>query len=671
MHITRRQFGVATALALSGLAAAPARVGWASDDTQPVADLGEPVHKTQDTGSALGPGPDGQPQAYFFVSGNTTSTGEFAVVDLRSQRTILDIRVPSGSGIARAMAVSPVDGTVYFGTSDTGDLYNYRPGDSQVTSLGVPVPGQVFWGLSIGSDGLVWGGTYPGGLVFSYDPATGQVHNYGQAIAGETYIEALEQVGGRIYVGSSPNAKLASLDPATGTFTQIDLPADHASTDIYKLNLRGTLLFVSTDRTYILDTTTGTWGDQLPGTGRGVSPVDPATGNTIYYKTSAGPVATYNLDTHAVQTLSWAPNAAPESWGWIDLADPNLPGPSVAFTYYTNGRTYAYNPATAHTYYLQPTLMGSGDQLTVIGSGPDGNIYCGAYLTPPGMGRWDPDKKAFELLADSGQVEGYGSFHGDLVYGRYPQGALYRYDLDKPWQQGTNPAPPVTIGNEQNRPQSFVDIGDQLAVSSVPETGRHGGAITLWNPDTNAFSVYRNVVTNQTPVSLVYRDGLIYGGTSINGGYGIDPITPEANLFVWDPVSHQTLFTAAPVSGATTVAGLAFDADGLLWGLAGSTLFVFNPANRKVIHKVTLFDDTDGSRYGNDHVLLFESGQLYGVTANRLFRYDHGNDKVTVLYDGVATKLGARCLATDRYGALYFNAASSHLYRYTPSEQEG
>jgi hypothetical protein len=293
-------------------------------------------------------------------------------------------------------------------------------------------------------------------------------------------------------------------------------------------------------------------------------------------------------------------------------------------------------------------------------------VYCGAYLTPPGMGRWDPDRGAFELLADSGQVEGFGSFDGDLVYGRYPQGALYRYDLDKPWSQGTNPKPPVQVtpDESQNRPQSFVDIGGQMAVSTVPETGRNGGTITLWNPDTNAVTSYPGIVKDQTPVSLVYRNGLVFGGTSIYGGYGIDPVTTDATLFIWDPVAHQTVFTVAPVPGATTIAGLVADSNGLLWGIADNHLFAFNMASRKVVRTAKLFDDTDGSRYGNDHMMLLAHGLLYGATCNRVFSYDRDRRKLTVIYDGVANGGGARCLVQDRYGAFYFNANSSHLYRY-------
>lgn len=659
----------ATAAALvlpMGLAAGGSAAARSASSADPVSDLGEPVHKIQDLSSAIGPGADGQPQGYYFVEGNPNTTGEFAVVDLRTGQTVLDVRIPSGTSSARAMDVSPVDGTVYFGTADTGDLYRYRPGATDVEHLGVPVPGEVFWELDVDSEGTVWGGTYPGGRVFSYAPATGEVHDYGQALDGETYVEALEQAGGAMYAGTSPHGKLARLDPASGTFTEVPFPDGHDATDVTELDLRGGLLFVTTDKLYVLDTATGSWVDQQADiTGRGVSPADPADPKTVYYHSATGPVVRYHLDTRATEQTAWAPtNAAPEAWGWIDLADPGMPGASLAFTYYNHGRTYAYNFTTAASYYREPTLMGSGDQIITMAAGPDGNIYSGAYLTPPGMGRWDPDKAAFELLADSGQVEGFGSFRGDLVYGRYPQGALYRYDLDQPWSQGTNPAPPATIGNEQNRPQSFAVLGGTVAVTSVPETGRHGGAVTLWDPATDQLDVHRNVVENQTPVSLAVRDGLLYGGTSINGGYGVDPVTPEGSLFVWDPSAAATVFRTAPVPGAANVSGLVFDADGLLWGLGDSTLFAFDPRTRRVTRTLRLFDDTDTSRYGNDRALLLDHGRLFGVTANRVFWVDPVTEQVQVLHDGSGSTGPVHNLAADRNGDLYFIARATHLYRY-------
>jgi streptogramin lyase len=579
---------------------------------------------------------------------------------------VLDVRIPSGKTSSRTMSVSPVDGAVYFATDNTADLYRYRPGTDQVEQLAKLSPNQRIWELAVGTDGTVWAGTYPGGRLISYDPEAKQVEDFGQAIAGEQYIEAIEQVGDEVVVGTQSNGKLASFDPASKTFTEIELPPGNESDSIDELNLRGSLLFVTTKgKALIRDTASNTWIGELPGlSGRGVSPIDPATGNTVYFRTADGGTARYNVETHQSETLNWRPNASPEAWEWVDLGDPNLPGLSIAFTFYTDGRVYGYNPATGRTYYQASELMGSGAPIVTIETGPDGVVYAGAYLTPPGMGRLN-SSDTWDLLTGAGQIEGFGSYQGDLVFGRYPQGSLWRFDLDRPWSPPTNPGPVAEIGQEQNRPQSFVELGDQVAVSSVPSTGRHGGAISLWKPDTNQVEVFRNVVTNQTPVSLVEHDGIIYGGTSINGGYGIDPVTPEAKLFAWDPTAHQTLWETVPVPGAPTIAGLVVDGKGRLWALAGGTLFEFDLKHRKVLHRFRISAEPDESRYGNDHELLFHEGKLYGVTANRLFSFDPRNHRVKVLHAGGSEEADTvRHLTIDARGDLYVIARSTHVYRY-------
>lgn len=666
----RRTFlkGGGALIAAMALGSVPSRA-WANRSG--VTDLGEPVHKTQTLSSAIGNGPDGRPLAYLCVEGNPTTTGEFAVVDIRAKKTIVDVRFQAGHSVGRNMSISPATGDVYFGTSDGSDMYRYRPGADDVEYLGAAMAGQRIWALRVGDDGTVWIGTYPGGLLLSYDPVTGAVTDHGQALETEQYIGSIEQVGGTIYCGTQPNGRLARFDVESGTFTEVELPQGPVASEITELNLRGHLLFVTTGgHTYVRDTATDAWTDEIPDTsGYGVSPFDPDDGNAVYVRSGAA-IKRYRIDTGALEAIGWAPNAAPETWAWIDLADPAAPGLSLAFTYWNNGRIYARNIAAGTGYYHEPELMGSGAQLVAIGSGPDGNIYCGAYLSPPGMGRWDPDAGAFELLAGTSQVEGFGTFNGDLVFGRYPQGRLYRYDLDQPWSMGTNPGPTVDLEEyEQNRPQCFVQLDDtRVAVTTVPITGRHGGSVTLWTPGTNDVEVFRNVVQNQTPVSLVLHDGLLYGGTSINGGYGIDPVTPEAKLFAWDPDTHQVVFETVPVPGAPTVAGLVVDEDGHIWGIADNVLFEFDPAGHKVRRRIQLFRDSDGSRYGNDHVLLLHGGMLLGVTSNRVFALDRGTHDVEVLYDGRRTGEGevavARHLAVDRHGDLYFIGLSTHLLRY-------
>ncbi|NED98993.1 OmpL47-type beta-barrel domain-containing protein [Phytoactinopolyspora halotolerans] len=634
-------------------------------------DLGEPVHKTQALSSALGTGPDGEPLGYFFIEGNPTTPGEFAVVDIRSKETIVDVRIPAGRSSQRTMGVSPTNGDVYFGTADSGELYRYQPGNTDVEHLGQAVDGQRIWEIGVGDDGVVWGGTYPGGILFSYDPATGEVTEHGQALPGEQYIGAVRQVGDDIYVGTQPNGRLARYSLSTGAFTEVELPDGSVDSKINSIDVRGDRLFVVTGgRAYVRDLTTDTWTAEIPSvSGYGVSPIDPENGDAIYLR-SGGQIKRYILSTGALESIGWGPNASPESWAWVDLDDPDVPGLALALTYWNNGRIYARHPASGAGYYHQPSLMGAGAQLVSIGAGPEGNIYSGAYLSPPGMGQWDPDVGEHVLLSGTSQIEGFGTFQGDLVFGRYPQGRLYRFDLDQPWRMGTNPGAAVDLdAYEQNRCQSFVELQDRVAVASVPVTGRHNGAITLWDPDTNDVEVFRGVVENQTPVSLaLHDDGLLYGGTSINGGYGIDPVTPEAKLFGWDPATGETVFETVPVAGAPTVAGLVVAEDGHIWGLAGGTLFEFDPGTRNVVRTVVLFDEPDGSRYGNEHMLLIDHGRMFGVTRERLFVFDRVTEEMTVLYDGTTSIEGdgavARHLAMDRYGDLYFIGLSTHLMRY-------
>lgn len=638
----------------------------------PITDLGEPVHKTQVLSSAIGEGPDGEPLGYYVASGNPTTTAEFTVVDLRTNENVLQTRVPYGNSSQRTLGQSPVDGTIYFATSDISHLYRYVPGAAEVEYLGPAPEGQRVWSVAVGQDDTVWFGTYPGGRLYSLDPETGDITDHGQAAAGEQYIEAIAPAGDTVYVGTQSNAKLLEFDRATGEFSEIAMPDGHAATNVTAIDLRQNLLFVSSDGMHVLDLGTGQWIDSFPGASARVSPVGPDDPTGVYLRLD-GEITRYDLETGELTGTGWAPNATPEAWAWIDR---DGTGPWLALTYWNEGRTYGYNLATKKGSYQVPDLFGAGAQIISLGTGPDGNVYTGAYLSPPGMGRYNPDEEGFDLLPGTSQVEGFGTYGDQLVFGRYPQGALYHYDTTKPWENGTNPDDMLPIGDEQSRPQAFVDISDTIpgtvAVASVPTGGRHGGAITLWQPDEGTHEVYRHVIENQTPVSLVEHDGILLGGTSIQGGYGIDPVTEEARLFAWDPETAETLWDLSPVPGEPTVSGLTLDADGDLWGIAGNaTVFEFDLETRETIRTIHIAPETDpdadADRYGDDHRLLVDHGRLFGSSANRLFVIDQITEEVTVLAGGDSDEAADSLheLARDRYGDLYYVGAGTHLMRYT------
>ena len=603
---------------------------------------------------------NGDPTAYFLNMGNYSDEySEFAAVDLVTSKVILDTRLPSGYA-NDGMAYSSVDNAVFMAAGGS-DLYEYQVGGTSVTDIGTAIAGQTIWSLAAGPDGTIWGGTYPDGDIFSYDPTTGNFHDYGQAISTETYITALDPTSTGVYFGTQPDTDFGELNPSTGAVTQIALPSAYAGQagDVIGISQVSTRVFVTinanVNAALVWDTGSQSWVATInPFGSNTISPPDPANPDIVYYRGSSN-IYSYNISTLTSTKLSWAPNAIPGAWAWVPLTGTNYPGYTLFFTYYTDDRIYGYNPTTGATYYDQPSVQGSGDQLITLKEGPNGDVYAGAYLTPPGMGQWDPATDSWTVLDGSGQVEGYGTYNGEMVFGRYPEGDLYYDDITKGW----DPSSPVAIGDDQNRPITFAEIDNLEAVGSVPVSGRLGGDISMWDPLTGAITTYSDPIANQTPISLVAYDGLLWGGTSINGGYGITPTATSGELFAFDPTTGKVVFQMTPKWGATNVSGLVLDSSGNLWGLADSTLFEFNIKTHRIVREKALASQVDDSMYGQENQLVLDDGRLFATTDEQLFYIDTVTWQTETLYDGPASDL-----TEDGNGQLYFIQEPSYVYRY-------
>ncbi|HEX2132250.1 MAG TPA: hypothetical protein VHH15_11875 [Actinophytocola sp.] len=650
---------VATATVLVPGAAAEHRPGHPVTGAEE--DLGYPIAgRVLSQDQSQGVDAQGRPQAYWVTAGNDETPAMFQVTDIRSGEVVFGERLPAGVH-SWASTFSTAEGAVYFGMT-SGELYRWRPGDPAVTALGPPVAGEGIWRLAAAPDGVIYGGTYPGGKLIAYDPATGEVTDHGQVLPGETYGRSLVVTDEHVYFGTQPNARLARVDRATGAVTQIHLPEEYAVHEVvYDMTLARDQLFVRVQPSndlLVYDTTTAEFVDIVPGiSGRAISPLDPE-GEHVYFRIAAHGIVRYHLDTHTWEPIGWGPNAFPGTWAWIDLDDPDFPGESLAMTYYY-GRIYVWNPTTGATRYIgESDLEGAPSPVQALGRGPDGAIYVGAFLSPPGMARFDPATDTTTVLPSAGQVEGFGTYDGRLVYGRYPHGHLLDYDLDQPWDYGTNPGPAVELGAEQDRPQAFVQVGDRMAVGSVPVSGRLGGALSLWDPATGEVTVHRDVVPDQSVVSLATHRGLLYGGTSVYGGYGIDPVATEAKLFVFDPDTGQVVSEVTPVPGSKAISALTVDRRGWIWGLADRTLFVYHPRANRVIRSAELFGG-GSTRYGTERGLILRGRSAYVATAGSLWHVDTRTWRATELADG-----GVAHLATDDDGRLYF-ARGARLYRWT------
>src|SRR5690606_19107674 len=86
---------------------------------------------------------------------------------------------------------------------------------------------------------------------------------------------------------------------------------------------------------------------------------------------------------------------------------------------------------------------------------------------------------------------------------------------------------------------------------------------------------------------------------------------------VWDIQKKEKAFETVPVPGAGAITALHAGPDGNIWGWAYGTLFIFDPASRKVVYSKEEFPAARGGWHDGSFV-TGEDGNLYG-TINRKF----------------------------------------------------
>src|SRR5699024_9893462 len=119
-------------LTVSTLSIPPARAESTAALSGNITDLPEPLHPVQPTSTAVRADPDGRPLGYYVGESNAITNAEFTVMDLRTEETVLQVRVPHGISSQRTLALSPTDGTVYFATSEVSHVHRYVPGADNI-----------------------------------------------------------------------------------------------------------------------------------------------------------------------------------------------------------------------------------------------------------------------------------------------------------------------------------------------------------------------------------------------------------------------------------------------------------------------------------------------------------------------------------------------------------
>ncbi|MFF5262036.1 hypothetical protein ACFY4C_24120 [Actinomadura viridis] len=649
--ITAAALAAAVLVPLIGAAPASAVPSQARDGAT-VVPLGVPLSDVLLIGGVVAPGPGGRPALW------NVSTGKPAhlnAVDPASGARLVTAPLPGAEG-SWAVTAAP-DGSVYAGTYHDGHLYRWRPGAGDtVEDLGRPLAGQSFiWRLTTDQDGNVYGGTSPGGRVFRYDPRTGEVRDYGQPVPGQTYVKSIAYMNGKVYTGSYAQAHIAELDPVTGAARELPPPPGLGSIEgkqVYDINARGGRLYVRIGSAFpsplfVYDVASGQWTDEIPDA-HGLDVSAAGADGEIYliqqselkrYDPAAGKLTGTGLTfTGRVQNA--------RSIGWAELELPDYPGKSIVGTLW-RGEMFRYNPQTGK-YAILPTDVRREPIEIMSVAGGRTRAYAGGFLNG-----------GLSLVPESGetvfnrfsQVESVlEASDGRVWIGAYPDARLYSYDPAKPWSSPEySPGPPGTPDNPrlavnlkpelQMRARALAEVDGKIAVGTVPEGDRLGGALAIYDPGTGQAQVTRNVVQDQSVFGLTSRKGVVYGGTSITGGLGTTPPTrTEGTVFAWDVARSRKLWETAPVPGVGTVSSVTIGPDRKLWGVAGKTVFSVDPHKGTVLKRFVLGSGTTGG-----DIVATRNALYAGLDGNRIYRIDPSSGRTpTVVVEHPHRRLAAQ-----------------------------
>lgn len=442
---------------------------------------------------------------------------------------------------AWAMVVGP-DRQLYIGTLPRARIMRLDWKQRKLVDLGSPSQTeQYIWQLVLGSDGKLYGGTFPNAKLVRFDPATGKGEDLGRMSEKENYARSVAADDkGFVYVGiGASKGDLVAYEIATGQHHSI-WPADQAKPGFVQV-LRG--------------------GD-----------------GAVYAK-----LDNWMRVSGWTATPSAAPPAAP-----LQLQD------GRAVTSY-DGRLVVIKGPDGKMDVLKTGYKGKPQSIFRIALGPDGRLY-GSSAMPIHFFWADPNGEALGDIAEiaGGEIYSFLAWKNRLLAAVYSAASpVISYRPDQPWKPGDtandNPWHIHYAGEISTwRPMSMI-AGPQnkVYIGAVSGYGQLGGPLCVFDPETGKVDQYLHVVQDQSVAALAaLPNGLIVGGTTVGGGGGSRPTQTEAKLFLWDPSARKKVFDVVPVARQGSIEALAVGKNGMVYGFAGPTMFVLDPALRKVIKTV-------------------------------------------------------------------------------------
>ncbi len=519
-----------------------------------------------------------------------------------------------------------------------GSLYAHTPKTTTITNHGQVLGTEsTLWVLAADDFGNIYGGTYPGGKIFKFNPSSGYSdYGNGPLVAGENYVRSLvyHKKSNKFYAGIGSHAHLIEYNPVTNVKRSILPPKFSNETFVGNLGLvndlpGGDRLLVSVGLTVLVyNIDTDTFEKELPlFTTKDIQ--KSAFNNEIYYTRGS---TLYGHDITGTRTAAISiVSASGNSLTYGIFSD------GTVYTLTTQGEVVSYNSSHCIKSLTTLTIPAQSIKLNFVHKGPDQRIWTGGYLTGSNAA-FNPVNNTSVVYEGLNQTESVAVLGSKIYFGTYTGAVFHVYDTNQPWEIGTNPK---KIGQAKGQDRPFGGIGIQeknkVFFGTVPDYGKNGGELVEFDASNNdKLTNYGQVVANQSVITLAYKNGKLFGGTSIWGGLGSNPTEIEAKLFVWDVDGKTKLHEFVPVAGAKAVTCLINGIDGNIWGIAAGYLFKINPDTYQVLQSVKIFDDTRSTHLWRPDNLIFnpKDNNYYGIIRSNIFRLNNSqtaNPTVTTL----------------------------------------
>ncbi len=529
---------------------------------------------------------DGRPVALSVVAGSPCSV--LSVVDLVEGKRIAEFELKGQTSTVWQMETDS-KGNVWLGTYYKCHVYKYSPQTKTLTDLGSPFGESAVIAMTIDDDDNVWIGTFSNAKIIKIDGETGVMTDYGNVKSGEMYVYNLGVYKNKLYYACSNDTQMYEFDPATRQSTLIPFPENGITTNNKtSLYIRDKYVICVGDGGDIqcYDLENKTWSEKLKANWHGTV-TSPLLDGKVYFANGKCIAALQLSDMTITEltNLNWGSylRGAATIHGMVELDDPDFPGLSYVTSQYSGG-LYIMNFQTQKMKEYQDTLKGVATETRNSFFGPDGRLYIGEYMGTKAAAM-DISTGAVELF-HMAQPEGATVLGDKIYFGNYTGSTLYILDTTKKYYRNNTPNDPDnnpriwgSTGAHMDRPFAMESCGDKVAMGGIPDYGHLGGALTIYDPETDKCDVYEGLVKDQSFIDMAYHDGKLYLTTTVSGGLGSFPTQSQAKVLIFDMETRKVIqekdLKIPGISSILAVESISVAPDNTLVGYSNGGGFIY------------------------------------------------------------------------------------------------